>query len=74
MALDEKLDPKDIYMRVASNCELIELYSEVNQKLLQDNPQGQSALFRRATNNLAGIKETLNLIDVQINFKHAWFP
>lgn len=36
---DEKLDPKDIYMRVASNCELIELYTEVNQKLIQDNPQ-----------------------------------
>ena len=28
---EEKLDPKDIYMRVASNCELIQLYTDVNE-------------------------------------------
>ena len=35
---DEQLDPKDIYMRVASNCELIQLYAEVNQQLIDRAP------------------------------------
>jgi hypothetical protein len=34
------LGPKDIYMRVASNLELIELYTFVNEQLIQDNPRG----------------------------------
>lgn len=68
------LGPKDIYMRVASNLELIELYTFVNEQLIQDNPRGQSALFRRATTSLSGIKQTLDLIEVKISFQHVWFP
>ena len=33
------LSPKDIYMRVASNIELIDLYVGVNQQLIRDNPR-----------------------------------
>ena len=54
------LAPKDIYMRIASNLELIELYTSVNEQLILDNPRGHSALFRRATTSLSGIKETLD--------------
>ena len=34
------LGPKDIYMRIASNLELIELYTFVNQQLINENPRG----------------------------------
>lgn len=50
------LGPKDIYMRVASNLELIQLYSSVNEQLINENPRDQSALFRRVTASLTGIK------------------
>lgn len=33
------LNPKDIYMRVASNLELIQLYTSVNEKLIQEDPR-----------------------------------
>jgi hypothetical protein len=35
----KNLSPKDIYMRVASNIELIELYASVNEQLIRDNPR-----------------------------------
>jgi len=47
-------------MRVASNLELIELYAWVNSKLIEENPRNLSALFRRATNSLIGIRDTLD--------------
>ncbi len=34
------LNSKDIYLRLASNCELIQLYTEVNQALINENPRG----------------------------------
>jgi flagellin-specific chaperone FliS len=68
------LDPKDIYMRVASNLELIQLYTTVNQQLVETNPRNCSALFRRTTTSLVGIREALDQIEVQISFKHEWFP
>jgi len=46
-------------MRVASNLELIELYSTTNQQLIQANPRQFSPLFQRTTASLAGIKEVL---------------
>lgn len=64
------LNPKDIYMRVASNLELIQLYTSVNEQLIREDPRRQSALFRRATASLSGIKATLDLIEVKISFKH----
>lgn len=36
----KNLNPKDIYMRVASNLELIELYASVNERLIRDDPRG----------------------------------
>ncbi len=54
------LDPKDIYMRVASNLELIQLYTTVNQQLVDTNPRQYSALFRRTTTSLVGIREALD--------------
>jgi len=68
------LDPKDIYMRVASNLELIQLYTTVNQQLVESYPRQCSALFRRTTTSLVGIRETLDQLKVQISFKHDWFP
>lgn len=35
----KNLSPKDIYMRVASNIELIELYAAVNEQLIEENPR-----------------------------------
>lgn len=68
------LNPKDIYMRVASNLELIQLYASVNEQLIKENPRDHSALFRRATTALSEIKTTLDSIEVKVNFKHVWFP
>jgi len=39
------LGPKEIYMRVAQNIELIQLYITVNNTILANNPR-QSNLFR----------------------------
>jgi hypothetical protein len=61
-------------MRVASNLELIQLYTTVNQQLVETNPRNCSALFRRTTTSLVGIREALDQIEVQISFKHEWFP
>ncbi len=35
----KNLSPKDIYMRVASNIELIELYASINEQLIRENPR-----------------------------------
>ncbi len=64
----KNLSPKDIYMRVASNIELIELYASVNEQLIIENPRQQSALFRRATASLTGIKETLDRLEIKVPF------
>ena len=70
----KNLSPKDIYMRVASNIELIELYASINEQLIRDNPRRQSALFRRTTASLTGIKETLDRLELKVAFQHIWFP
>lgn len=70
----KNLSPKDIYMRVASNIELIELYASVNEQLIRDNPRQLSALFRRTTASLTGIKETLDRLELKVTFQHTWFP
>lgn len=64
----KNLSPKDIYMRVASNIELIELYASINEQLIRDNPRQQSALFRRTTASLTGIKETLDRLELKVTF------
>jgi hypothetical protein len=42
------LSSRDIYMRVAQNLELIDLYYKVNRKVLDQNPN-QNELFVRTT-------------------------
>lgn len=42
------LNDKDVYMRVAQNIELIELYLGVNNKIIEETP-GQNELFIRIT-------------------------
>jgi len=46
------LNPKDIYLRLASNVELMDLYANVNQALIEENPRRLSTLFREATESL----------------------
>ena len=60
-------------MRVAQNLELIQLYSTVNQTILDDVPN-QSELFIRTTRCLHLIIETLDLIEMKLTFNHVWFP
>ncbi len=49
------LGPKDIYLRVAQNIELIQLYINVNEKILNNNPR-QSTLFQQTTICLSQLK------------------
>jgi hypothetical protein len=57
-------NPKDIYLKLASNVELIDLYCNVNQALIEENPRRSSALFREATASLLQIRELLRSIEV----------
>ena len=66
------LSPKDVYMRIASNLELIDLYLKVNSQIISEN--GTSRLFRQTTGNLDGIKKALDAIIIQVTFPHPWFP
>jgi hypothetical protein len=54
------LTPKDIYIRIAANLELIELYANINSKLVAEN--NPSRLFRETTESLVGIKQALESI------------
>lgn len=55
------LSEKDVYMRIAQNLELIELYLSVNRLIINQNPN-QNALFIRTTDCLRQLKSTLELI------------
>jgi len=67
------LGPKDIYMRVAQNIELIQLYITVNNTILTNKPR-QSNLFRLTTNCLSQLKQVLSMIEIRTQFDHPWFP
>lgn len=64
----------EIYTRVASNVELIGLYLQINQKILNEPGARPSRLFMRLTSNLAEIKQTLDQIELKLSFQHPWFP
>jgi len=67
------LGSKDVYMRVAQNIELIQLYITVNITIMTNNPR-QSKLFRQTTRCLSQLKETLSMIEIRTQFDHPWFP
>ena len=51
-----QLTAKEIYSRVAANIELINLYQGVNQKIIDDNTNNPSRLFRTITRLLKEIR------------------
>lgn len=55
------LNARDIYMRVAQNLELIDLYYTVNTKIIEKDPN-QGELFIRTTRCLLDLKKTLDKI------------
>ena len=60
---------------MASNIELISLYLQINQKIIEeDGGRNASRHLRRVTADLLRIKETLDKIEIRINFSHPWFP
>lgn len=54
---EEVLPPKEMYVKLASNCELLELYSGVNRQLIERG--GVSRRFQQATETMLEIKECL---------------
>ena len=68
-----QLTNKEIYNRVASNIELISLYSSINEKIILDGTNNPTRLFRTVTNLLKEIKQTLDQIQVKMTFQHQWF-
>lgn len=68
------LNNKEIYTRVASNIELIGLYTQINERILAEEQASHTNLFRRITTNLQQIKATLDRIEVRVTFGHPWFP
>jgi hypothetical protein len=52
--------------------ELINLYTGVNEQIIKN--QRQSRLFVRVTETLREIRQTIDRIEVKINFQHIWFP
>ena len=69
-----QLTVKEIYNRVAANIELINLYSGINEKVILENPNNTSRLFRTVTELLQEMKQTLDRIQIKIEFQHQWFP
>ena len=67
---DTLLNPRDIYLRVAQNLELIELYIVVNNKIIEEQPKRVSALLVRTTRCLLSLKEVLQLIEIKPTFQH----
>lgn len=69
-----QLNNKEIYSRVSSNIELIGLYTQINERILNEERVTQGNLFRRVTTNLQEIKAVLDRIEVRVCFGHPWFP
>ena len=69
-----QLTAKEIYSRVAANIELINLYQGVNQKIIDDNTNNPSRLFRTITRLLKEIRQNLDSIEIKVTFHHPWFP
>ena len=70
-----QLNQKEIYSRVASNIELVSLYLMINQKIIDEvGATRQSQLFLRVTALLNQIKQTLDRVELRLNFVHSWFP
>ena len=70
-----QLNFREIYTRVASNIELIGLYVQINEKILNEGQRRRySRLFRQLTGTLQEIKQTLDRIELRLTFQHPWFP
>jgi len=52
--------------------ELIELYSEVNGKVISENPN-QDRLFIQSKQTLDTIRELLDELEIELEFGHVWF-
>ena len=63
-----QLTVKEIYNRVAANIELINLYSGINEKVILENRNNTTRLFREVTEILGDMKQTLDRIQVNVNF------
>ena len=63
-------------MRISSNLELLGLYSNVNQKILDEAPGGEehSDSFKYISALLKETVEVLDKIEVKILFNHPFFP
>ena len=55
---------------MAANIELINLYSGINEKVILENPNNTSRLFRTVTELLQEMKQTLDRIQIKIEFQH----
>jgi hypothetical protein len=66
------LNTREIYLRIAANIELINIYTCINEQIMQG--ADQSTLFISVTQTLREIRETLNKIEVKLGFQHIWFP
>jgi pimeloyl-ACP methyl ester carboxylesterase len=63
---EEILPPKELYCKLASNCELIELYSGINNQLIEQGRASRN--FRETTATMLQIKECLKQIEVKVTF------
>ena len=63
---EEILPPKELYCKLASNCELIELYSGINNQLIEQGRASRN--FRETTGTMLQIKECLKQIEVKVTF------
>jgi len=68
-----QLNSREIYTRVASNIELIGLYLQINEKIINEPGSQPSRLFRDLTQNLLQIKQTMDRIELKPSFAHPWF-
>ena len=60
------LNSKEIYLKIAQNIELINLYAQINEQICKERQQ--STIFINVTETLSKIKETLERIEIKISF------
>ena len=65
---------KEIYARIASNIELIGLYLNTNEKIINEPGSRPNRALINVTQALSEIKQTLDKIELKLSFAHPWFP
>jgi hypothetical protein len=60
------LNAKEIYVKIAQNIELINLYTGINEQIILNSRQGR--LFTRITETLREIRTTMDRIEVKVSF------